>query len=178
MFPYKSRCLLSSIGKAASNKPALYRIGRLYSTNSTTTATSTPKPTTNSQKKNEPEKEQEDTEYTIDVSNLSNRWVNLPSDAQQDIISYLNVKQQFGWNYLTPDEKKALYYISYGNWGARDGQAMNLPEMIFKIMSSSILFGVVGFSLINYAIDKEKVSELEKENPQQQPESTTPTSGN
>ncbi|ODV83693.1 hypothetical protein CANARDRAFT_29688 [[Candida] arabinofermentans NRRL YB-2248] len=105
--------------------------------------------------------EVEDEEYTMDVTNLPSRWLRLSGEDQLDIINYLNVKQQFGWNFLTPDEKKAIYYISYGDWGPRNQQSLNLPEMIFRIMSISILFGVVGFSLINYATDKGKVNELE-----------------
>ncbi|KAG7692068.1 hypothetical protein KL930_001570 [Ogataea haglerorum] len=93
-------------------------------------------------------------EYTMDVSNLPARWNNLPGDAQQDIINYLKVKQEFGWTYLTRDEKQAIYYISYGEWGPRDAKSMGIPDLVFKIMSSSILFGVVGFTLINYARDQ------------------------
>ncbi|KAG7886236.1 hypothetical protein KL936_004914 [Ogataea polymorpha] len=93
-------------------------------------------------------------EYMMDVSNLPARWNNLPGDTQQDIINYLRVKQEFGWTYLTPDEKRAIYYISYGEWGPRDAKSMGVPDLVFKIMSSSILFGVVGFTLINYARDQ------------------------
>ncbi|KAG7838748.1 hypothetical protein KL919_001300 [Ogataea angusta] len=93
-------------------------------------------------------------EYTMDVANLPARWINLPGDAQQDIINYLKVKQEFGWTYLTRDEKQAIYYISYGEWGPRDAKSMGIPDLVFKIMSSSILFGVVGFTLINYARDQ------------------------
>lgn len=107
--------------------------------------------------------ENEEEEYYIDVSNLEKRWVSLNFEAQQNIISYLNVKQEFDWNYLTIDEKRAIYYIAYGKWGARDEKIMNTSEFVFKLMTSMLLFSVLGFSLMNYAIDQEKISELNKE---------------
>lgn len=109
------------------------------------------------------EVENEEEEYYIDVSNLEKRWVSLNFEAQQNIISYLNVKQEFDWNYLTIDEKRAIYYIAYGKWGARDEKIMNTSEFVFKLMTSMLLFSVLGFSLMNYAIDQEKISELNKE---------------
>lgn len=137
-----------------------------YSTDSGTSSTSSTS-TTNTVKKNEnheheQEPEQEQEEYYIDTSDITNKWQTLSLESQEDMINYLNVKQEFGWNYLTLDEKRAIWYIAYGNWGPRDPKPLNFPEFIFKIMSSAILFTVVGFSLINYSIDKEKIAELEE----------------
>lgn len=101
-----------------------------------------------------------DDEYYVDVSNLDNRWQSLNFEAQQDIISYLNVKQEFGWEYLTKDEKKAIYYIAYGNWGPRDQKIMSTAEFVFKLMTNMLLFSVLGFSMMNYAIDQEKIAEM------------------
>ncbi|KAH3671525.1 hypothetical protein OGAPHI_000228 [Ogataea philodendri] len=95
----------------------------------------------------------------MDVSNLPARWNKLAGDAQQDIINYLKVKQEFAWTYLTQDEKKAIYYISYGEWGPRDEKSMGIPDLVFKIMSSSILLGVAGFTLLTYARDQSKHDE-------------------
>lgn len=101
-------------------------------------------------------------EYYVDVSNLDKRWTSLAFEAQQDIISYLNVKQEFDWKYLSPDEKRAIYYIAYGKWGARDSTVMNASEFVFKLMTNMLLFSVLGFSMLNYAIDQEKIAELNK----------------
>lgn len=103
-----------------------------------------------------------DDEYYVDVSNLDNRWQSLNFEAQQDIISYLNVKQEFGWEYLTKDEKKAIYHIAYGNWGPRDQKVMSTAEFVFKLMTNMLLFSVLGFSLMNYAIDQEKIADMTK----------------
>lgn len=109
------------------------------------------------------EVENEEEEYYIDVSNLDKRWISLNFESQQNIISYLNVKQEFDWNYLTIDEKRAIYYIAYGKWGARDEKIMNASEFVFKLMTSMLLFSVLGFSMLNYAIDQEKIATLNKE---------------
>lgn len=104
-----------------------------------------------------------DDEYYIDVSNIEARWVSMNFEGQQDIISYLNVKQEFGWEYLSKDEKRAIYYIAYGNWGPRDAKIMSTAEFVFKLMTNMLLFSVLGFSLMNYAIDQEKIATLEQE---------------
>lgn len=102
-------------------------------------------------------------EYYIDCSDIENKWPILPYESQQDMISYLNVKQEFGWMYLTHDEKRAIYYISYGKWGARDPATMNMAESVFKLMTSGLLFAAVGFTLINYAKDKEELAKLQQQ---------------
>lgn len=108
---------------------------------------------------------EDDSEYYVDVSNIEKRWKSLNFDTQQDIISYLNVKQEFGWEYLTKDEKRAIYYIAYGTWGPRDPAVMSTAEFVFKLMTNMLLFSVLGFSLMNYAIDKEKIAEMEAPSP-------------
>lgn len=102
-------------------------------------------------------------DYYVDVSNLENRWNTMSFESQQDVISYLNVKQEFGWEYLSPEEKRAIYYIAYGNWGPRDQQVMTGAEFAFKLLTSMLLFSVLGFTVLNYSIDQEKLAELEKE---------------
>lgn len=104
----------------------------------------------------------EDDEYYVDVSDLDKRWPSLAFEAQQDIISYLNVKQEFDWRYLSPAEKRAIHYIAYGPWGARDTKVMSGAEFVFKLMTNMLLFSVLGFSMLNYAIDQEKIAELEQ----------------
>ena len=106
---------------------------------------------------------EEGDEYYVDVSNLETRWNSLTYESQQDIISYLNVKQEFGWNYLNKEEKKAIYFIAYGNWGPRDSSIMSGAEFAFKLMTSMLLFSVLGFSMLNYAIDVEKKEQIEKD---------------
>lgn len=89
----------------------------------------------------------------------------MPTDDQQDVVNYLDVKQKFAWPHLTEDERKAAYYISYGKWGPRNRPLMTVPEMIFKGMTSLLLFAVVGFAFVNYKKDQKKIAEMEKKEP-------------
>ncbi|GME73789.1 unnamed protein product [[Candida] boidinii] len=106
--------------------------------------------------------EDEEDEYVVDYSQLEKRWLKMKPEDQLMLIDDINTLQTFSWKFLTKDQKKAIYYISYGQWGPRTQENLNIPELIFKIFSSSILFGVVGFAIVNYAIDKEKVQEIEE----------------
>lgn len=126
---------------------------------------------TKSEKSLEAEIEDGEDEYYVDVSNLENRWTLLNFETQQDIISYLNVKQEFGWNYLTIEEKRAIYFIAYGNWGPRDQKIMSSAEFIFKLMTNMLLFSVLGFSIMNYAIDQETIEKLTENSTEESKES-------
>lgn len=114
-------------------------------------------------KKLSPEIQSSDTDYKVDVEDLSNRWEKMTPDDKQDILNYLDVKQSFAWSHLSEDEKKAIYYISFGKWGPRNHPPMTVPEMVFKALVSLFLFTAFGFAMINYRKDKKKVKELEGE---------------
>lgn len=101
--------------------------------------------------------------YYVDVSNLAARWPTLSFEGQQDVISYLRVKQEFGWEYLSKDEKRAIYYIAYGGWGPRDRATMTGAEFAFRALTTALLFGVLGVTAVNYRVDTQRVAELEKE---------------
>ena len=53
------------------------------------------------------------------IADLNKRWESLPTTDQEEIISQLNERQKLNWKELTPEEKKAAWYISYGEWGPR-----------------------------------------------------------
>ncbi|ANZ77029.1 BA75_03938T0 [Komagataella pastoris] len=53
------------------------------------------------------------------VTNLEKRWEDLPETDQKDIISQLSERQKLPWKDLTLSEKKAAWYISFGEWGPR-----------------------------------------------------------
>lgn len=95
-----------------------------------------------------------------DLKNLNSRWEKLSSEGQLDVIDYLNDKQQLPWSLLSKDDKSALHYISYGQWGARDSQQVNVPEVVLRGFASAVLFGVVGVGIYNYRRDQEVVQGL------------------
>ena len=53
------------------------------------------------------------------IINLESRWEKMTVEEQEDIISQLAERQKGPWNELTPNEKRAAWYISYGSWGPR-----------------------------------------------------------
>ncbi|GMM33212.1 cytochrome c oxidase subunit Va [Saccharomycopsis crataegensis] len=53
------------------------------------------------------------------IADINTRWEDLPADDQQHIVQQLSDRQKLPWGELTPAEKKASWYISYGEWGPR-----------------------------------------------------------
>ncbi|KAH3901294.1 probable Cytochrome c oxidase polypeptide 5A, mitochondrial [Saccharomycodes ludwigii] len=53
------------------------------------------------------------------IVDLPSRWESMPSVEQQNIVAKLQERQKLPWNKLTPTEKQAAWYISYGSWGPR-----------------------------------------------------------
>ncbi|CDK27373.1 unnamed protein product [Kuraishia capsulata CBS 1993] len=53
------------------------------------------------------------------VTNIEARWEQIPESDQKDIIDALSERQKLPWTDLTNAEKKASWYISFGEWGPR-----------------------------------------------------------
>ncbi|CAK7901410.1 cytochrome c oxidase subunit 5A, mitochondrial [[Candida] anglica] len=53
------------------------------------------------------------------VGSLDKRWESLPKDDQTTLIEELKTRMEGPWQELTAAEKKAAYYISFGEWGPR-----------------------------------------------------------
>lgn len=53
------------------------------------------------------------------VNQLESRWETLPKNDQTALINDLKERMKLSWGELTVAEKKAAYYISYGEWGPR-----------------------------------------------------------
>ncbi|GMG39600.1 unnamed protein product [Ambrosiozyma monospora] len=53
------------------------------------------------------------------VSQLESRWEKLPESDRKDLIESLSERQKLPWTQLTAEEKKAAWYISFGEWGPR-----------------------------------------------------------
>ena len=53
------------------------------------------------------------------ISGLDKRWENLPEPEKKTVIDALSERQKLPWDQLTAQEKKAAYYISFGDWGPR-----------------------------------------------------------
>ncbi|KAG7696041.1 hypothetical protein KL951_003566 [Ogataea haglerorum] len=53
------------------------------------------------------------------VSNIQLRWEKLPEEDRKEVIEALAERQKLPWTQLTPEEKKAAFYVSFGEWGPR-----------------------------------------------------------
>ncbi|EGV66537.1 cytochrome c oxidase subunit IV [Yamadazyma tenuis ATCC 10573] len=53
------------------------------------------------------------------VGQLDKRWESLPKEDQTALIDELKSRQELPWQQLSAEEKKAAYYISFGEWGPR-----------------------------------------------------------
>lgn len=53
------------------------------------------------------------------LGNLESRWTTLPKEDQTALIEELKTRMELPWQNLTTAEKKAAYYISFGEWGPR-----------------------------------------------------------
>lgn len=53
------------------------------------------------------------------VNKLETRWEKLPKEDQTALIDELKARMELPWQELTSGEKKAAYYISFGEWGPR-----------------------------------------------------------
>ena len=53
------------------------------------------------------------------VGGLQQRWEALPKEDQSALIEELKTRMEGPWQELSTAEKKAAYYISFGEWGPR-----------------------------------------------------------
>lgn len=53
------------------------------------------------------------------ITNIEKRWEKLPEVDRKFVITSLSQRQKLPWDTLTTNEKKAAYYISFGEWGPR-----------------------------------------------------------
>lgn len=85
---------------------------------------------------------------TPTIIDLEGRWEKMAVSEQEDIISQLSERQKGSWTDLTSNEKRAAWYISYGNWGPRKpihpkGEVAQITKGIIYVILASV--GVFGF---------------------------------
>lgn len=71
------------------------------------------------------------------VGQLEKRWESLPKEDQSALIDELKVRQELPWKQLTTEEKKAAYYISFGEWGPR--RPLKTPKQ-----KQQVFWGTIG----------------------------------
>lgn len=83
------------------------------------------------------------------VLGLPNRWGTMDHGQQDDIIAYLEDIQRGDWRDITPEEKRAIWYIYFGPWGPRSEKQTD-PGKIYGYFAGFIsisLLAALGFKI-------------------------------
>lgn len=97
-----------------------------------------------------------------DLSNLDQRWPKMKELDQADILDYLEAKSAGDWKQLSEQEKRALYYISYGAWGPRSGKhELSTSAVVLKNISRGVALIALGVALTAFADDFETQERLD-----------------
>lgn len=89
-----------------------------------------------------------------DVTELPRRWNTMDAGKQDDIIAYLEDKMRGDWKEISLPEKRAIWYIYYGPWGARGSENTD-PGSIYGTFAGFVgvllagVFGVQAFRQLN-----------------------------
>lgn len=84
------------------------------------------------------------------VQSIEKRWSTMDAGKQDDVIAYLEDKMRGNWNDMTLDEKKAAFYIWYGNWGPRSSKPTDMAD-VYLYFGGSIGLIVAGLSIYKYS---------------------------
>lgn len=79
------------------------------------------------------------------VGKLDSRWESLPKEDRDTLIGELKGRMELPWQELTPAEKKAAYYISFGEWGPR--KPLHSPSDRAKVFWGTIIGLAAGVGL-------------------------------
>ncbi|KAJ3400845.1 hypothetical protein CcCBS67573_g08064 [Chytriomyces confervae] len=78
------------------------------------------------------------------IAGLESRWGKLPEAEQGAIADRLAVAEKGDWKNMSLEEKRASYYIAYGEHGARNPKDPNLTK---AVMAYSSVFVLVAFGM-------------------------------
>ncbi|KAI9742405.1 MAG: Cytochrome c oxidase subunit 5A [Claussenomyces sp. TS43310] len=78
------------------------------------------------------------------LANIEKRWEALPPSEQADLWMALRDRMKVNWAELTPQEKKAAYWIAFGAHGPR---AQTPPGEGMKVFTYTILGMVASFAI-------------------------------
>lgn len=79
------------------------------------------------------------------VGKLDQRWESLPKEDQTALIDELKARMELPWQQLTSEEKKAAYYISFGEWGPR--RPLHAPGDTSKVIWGTVAGLLAGVGL-------------------------------
>lgn len=98
------------------------------------------------------------------LTDLPERWENMPNLEQKEIADNLTERQKLPWKTLNNEEIKAAWYISYGEWGLRrpvhgKGDVAFITKGVF--LGLGISFGL--FSLVRLLANPETPKTMNRE---------------
>ncbi|KAJ3222701.1 AP-3 complex subunit sigma-2 [Clydaea vesicula] len=77
------------------------------------------------------------------VSGIETRWTKMPECEQGAVADFLAEKQAGDWKLMTLEEKRAAYFIAFGNYGSRTP-----PNPAYKYRVMSWVAGIFGLSVV------------------------------
>lgn len=86
---------------------------------------------------------------TPTLINLDKRWESMSADEQADIQSKLAKRQEGPWTELTPEEKKAAYFVAFGEHGPRAN--IHPKGFQYKVLAGTFI-GLAVASVMFYGI--------------------------
>lgn len=98
-----------------------------------------------------------------DLSNVDQQWDKMQLPLKEEVIEYLNWKMEDDWKKMPVIEKKAIYHISYGDFGPRASSGAGTVSpvyLLWKSLFSGILFLALGVSILNVKRDRKINSQL------------------
>ncbi|PVU94651.1 hypothetical protein BB561_002375 [Smittium simulii] len=82
---------------------------------------------------------------------VESKWIDTSESDKQSIINKLDLVMKNDWNAVTLDDKRAIYYINYGNYGVREPSSKKGDSLKILLYTSAI----IGASLLtSFGISK------------------------
>ncbi|KAJ3058761.1 Cytochrome c oxidase subunit 5A [Podochytrium sp. JEL0797] len=80
------------------------------------------------------------------IAQIETRWGKLPEAEQGAIADRLAVAEKGDWKQMSNEEKRAAYYIAYGDHGARNQRDPNLTKAVMAWSSVFVVLAVGMYS--------------------------------
>ncbi|KAK5781332.1 hypothetical protein RI543_001173 [Arxiozyma heterogenica] len=107
------------------------------------------------------------------LKNIPTKWNQLSIPLKEEIQEYLDWQMTGDWRDMSANEKQSIYYISYGSWGPRGNQILNIKRiftnfgnnnngtqvnisyLVIRGLFNLALVSAVGVSILNLKKDKQ-----------------------
>lgn len=101
---------------------------------------------------------------TNEIRDVPTKWEQYQYSLKDEITEYLEWKQEEDWRNIPKDEKRASYYISYGDWGPRrrGKPKYDTSYVVLRALFNIFLFGTSAMVIVNLKNDLKIKDELLK----------------